>query len=188
VLPWARSFCPFRACGEEEENSSLFPLLSSQSFEEGDDFFEGLEFIAAVFYRRTHETIAWARVDEVIAVEQVLLVAEDDVVVGWGREIFLHPGLYLRHVFMVVGWRWGYDIYVVMLYQHLVSLVHRTGCLHVTVVQGIEVDVYDRALLAVLLVVNPADYRTEIVECYLVDKSVLAMEWDGERLTMTMLR
>ena len=85
--------------------------MSSQSFEEGDDFFEGLEFIAAVFYRRTHETIAWARVDEVIAVEQVLLVAEDDVVVGWGREIFLHPGLYLHHVFMVVGWRWGYDIY-----------------------------------------------------------------------------
>ena len=87
MLPWARSFCPFRACGEEEENSSLFPLLSSQSFEEGDDFFEGLEFIAAVFYRRTHETIAWARVDEVIAVEQVLLIAEDDVVVGWGLSL-----------------------------------------------------------------------------------------------------
>ena len=85
---------------------------------------------------------------------------------------------------MVVGWRWGYDIYVVMLYQHLVSLVHRAGCLHVTVVQGIEVDVYDRALLAVLLVVNPADNRTEIVECYLVDKSVLAMEWDGEWIVL----
>lgn len=85
---------------------------------------------------------------------------------------------------MVVGWRWGYDIYVVMLYQHFISLVHRAGCLHVTVVQGIEVDVYDRALLAVLLVVNPADYRTEIVECYLVDKSVLAMEWDGERIVL----
>ena len=85
---------------------------------------------------------------------------------------------------MVVGWRWGYDIYVVMLYQHLVSLVHRTGCLHVTVVQGIEVDVYDRALLSVLLVVYPADYRTEIVECNLVDKSVLAMEWDGLRIVL----
>ena len=85
---------------------------------------------------------------------------------------------------MVVGWRWGYDIYVVMLYQHLVSLVHRTGCLHVTVVQSIEVDVYDRALLAVLLVVYPSDYRTEIVECYLVDKAVLAMEWDGERIVL----
>ena len=80
---------------------------------------------------------------------------------------------------MVVGWRWGYDIYVVMLYQHLVSLVHRTGCLHVTVVQGIEVYIYDRALLAVLLVVNPSDYRTEIVECHLVDESVLTMEVDG---------
>ena len=50
--------------------------------------------------------------------------------------------------------------------------------------QGIEVDVYDRALLAVLLVVNPADNRTEIVECYLVDKSVLAMEWDGEWIVL----
>ena len=30
-------------------HSSLFTLLSSQSFEESDDFFEGLEFIAAVF-------------------------------------------------------------------------------------------------------------------------------------------
>ena len=85
---------------------------------------------------------------------------------------------------MVVGWRWGYDIYVVMLYQHLVSLVHRAGCLHVTVVQGIEVYIYDRALLAVLLVVNPSDYGTEIVECHLVDESVLAMEWDGERIVL----
>ena len=100
------------------------------------------------------------------------------MVVGWGREIFLYPGLHLRHIFMVVGWRWGYDIYIVMLYQHLVSLVHRTGCLHVTVVQGIEVYIYDRALLAVLLVVNPSDYRTEIVECHLVDESMLAMEVD----------
>ena len=30
----------------------------------------------------------------------------------------------------MVRWCWGYDIYVVMLYQHLVSLVHRAGCLH----------------------------------------------------------
>ena len=85
---------------------------------------------------------------------------------------------------MVVGWRLGYDVYIIMFYQHLVSLVHRAGSLHVTVVQGIEVDVYDRALLAVLLVINPADYRTEIVECYLVDEAVLAMEWDGERIVL----
>ena len=60
----------------------------------------------------------------------------------------------------------------------------KDGCLHVTVVQGIEVDVYDRALRAVLLVVYPSDNRTEIVECYLVDKPVLAMEWDGERIVL----
>ena len=85
---------------------------------------------------------------------------------------------------MVVGRRWGYDIYIVMLYQHLVCLVHAAGCLHVTVVQGIEVDIYDRALLAVLLVVYPADYRAEIVECHLVDESVLAMEVDGLRIVL----
>ena len=97
--------------------------MSTQSFEEGDDFLEGLEFIAAILYGCTHETIAWARVDEVIAVEQVLLIAEDDVVVGWGRESFLYPGLHLRHIFMVVGWRRCYDFYNVMLYHHLESIV-----------------------------------------------------------------
>jgi hypothetical protein len=46
-------------------------------------------------------------------------------------------------------------------------------------VQGIEVYIYDRALLAVLLVVNPSDYGTEIVESHFVDESVLAMEVDS---------
>ena len=49
----------------------------------------------------------------------------------------------------------------------------------VTVVQGIEVDIYDRSLLSVLLVIYPADDWAEIVEGHLVDEAVLTMEADG---------
>ena len=42
-------------------------------------------------------------VNEIVAIEQILLIGEENMVVGWGRKIFLHPGLYLRHILMVVG-------------------------------------------------------------------------------------
>lgn len=78
-------------------------LLSSQSLEEGDDFLESLEFIASKLDAGSHETFRWVWGDEVVAIEQVLLVGEDDMVVGWGREVFFYPSLYLRHILMVVG-------------------------------------------------------------------------------------
>ena len=154
-------------------------LLSSQSFEEGDDLFEGLEFITSVFDARSHKALCRLWVDEIITIEQLLLVGEYHVVVGWGGEIFLYPCLHLCHIRMVVGWGRSHDVYVVMLDEHLVSLVHRAGSLHVAIVQGIEGEIYDRALLAILLVVYPADDRAEVMECHLVDEAVLAMESDG---------
>ena len=78
-------------------------LLSSQSLEEGDDFLKSLEFIASKLDTGSHETFCWMWIDEVIAIQEILLVGEDDVVVGWGREVFFYPILYLRHILMVVG-------------------------------------------------------------------------------------
>ena len=60
-------------------------LLSSQALEEGDDFLKSLEFIAAILDGGAHEALFGTGVDEVVAIEQCLLVAENDVVVGWGR-------------------------------------------------------------------------------------------------------
>ena len=62
--------------------------------------------------------------------------------------------------------------------------MHTASCFHVTVVQGIEVDIHDRTLFAVLLVVNPTDNWAEIMERHLVDEAVFAMEMDGLRIML----
>ena len=80
-------------------------------------------------YKRQPRTLAtlmdgYARTPGVnlhgIQVPQYAHLLPEDV---YKRQVFLHPSLYLRHVFMVVGWRWGYDIYAVS-YTHLVADVN----------------------------------------------------------------
>ena len=60
-------------------------LLPSQTVKKCDNFLKSFEFVAAKFDGGSHEILAGLGVDEVIAVEKVLLVGEDDMVVGWHR-------------------------------------------------------------------------------------------------------
>ncbi len=86
ALPWARSALSGRVAKKEffTLHSSLYcpPSLSKKVMISSKVLNSSLPYSIVVPMKPSHGL----RVDEVIAVEQVLLVAEDDVVVGWGRE------------------------------------------------------------------------------------------------------
>src|SRR3712207_7700063 len=73
----------------------------------------------------------------------------------------------------MIGGRRRHDIYVVMLQQQLVSLVHAARGMAVGVVEGSVINVDDGPLGLVLTVVYPANHGYEVVNGYLVDEPVL---------------
>ena len=55
-------------------------LLSSQAFKESDDFFPGLELVAAEVQCCSEEVVMLRTADEVVAIKQLRLVGEDDAI------------------------------------------------------------------------------------------------------------
>ena len=98
--------------------------LPTQPFKERNHLFPRLERIATEGDGRAHEVGIRLRVDEIIAIEEVLLIGEHHTIVGRCREIFLHPTLHFVRVSMVVCGHRRHDIHLIVLQQQLIGFVH----------------------------------------------------------------
>ena len=77
-------------------------LLSSQAFKESDDFFPGLELIAAEVQCCSEEVVVSGAADEVVAIKKLWLVGEDDVIPCRRTEGLFNPFLLSGNGFRTV--------------------------------------------------------------------------------------
>ena len=80
---------------------------------------------------------------------------------------------------MVVGRRRRYDINLIVLQQQLIGFVHAAGGFPIVIMQGIVMQIHDRSLGIVLLIVNPSDDRNEGMQRNLVGESVCTVKING---------
>ena len=80
---------------------------------------------------------------------------------------------------MVVGRRRRYDINLIVLQQQLIGFVHAAGGFPIGIMQGIVMQIHDRSLGIVLLIVNPSDNRNEGMQRNLVGESVCTVKING---------
>ena len=69
---------------------------------------------------------------------------------------------------MLIRWCRSSNQHLVLLYEHLISLVHARCSFAETVMQGFVINVNNGSFTLFLFVVNPSNDGNEIMKCHLV--------------------
>ena len=100
------------------------PLLATQQFEITDDFFPGLELVAAPTDDGTHKVVHIAVAYQVVGTDELRVIGLDYPVPRRSRERVFYPCSHLGYLFGVVGGSRRHYPYIVLLDEHLKRLVH----------------------------------------------------------------
>ena len=153
-------------------------LLTAEAREERDNFFPCFEVVAAPANASAEEVGVVGGVDEIVAIEELLLIDENHAIESRRAQEFLNPALRFGDLLAIVGGSRCHNAHVVALNEELVGFVHACSGFAKGVVEGAEVNKHGGAFHGILLVVNPADNRYQVVEHSLVVEVVLAMKMD----------
>ena len=155
-------------------------LLAAEAGEVFCDIVPGLEGIRAELDEGAHGFGLFG-IDEVVAVEKLLLVGEDGVTIGRDGNVVVKPcvdiGIVLR-----LYWGRGYEVELVGLEQGADGLLGRTVGLLVLIGEGVDVDIDDRTLATFLMIVDPTDDGNHSMHEGVVVHAMFAMKADGSRV------
>ena len=98
--------------------------LTAEAREECDDFFPGLEVVAAPANTGAEEVGVVGGVDEIVAIEELLLIGENHAVESRRAQEFLDPTLRFGDLRGVVGGGRCHDAHIVVLNEELIGFVH----------------------------------------------------------------
>ena len=144
------------------------------------DIVPGLEGIRAKLDEGAHGFGLFG-IDEVVAVEKLLLVGEDGVTIGWDSDVVVKPGVDISIV-LRLDWGRGYEVELVGLEQGADGLLGRTVGLLVLIGEGVDVDIDDRTLATFLMIVDPTDDGNHSMHEGVVVHAMFAMKADGGKV------
>ena len=112
--------------GEEAELTTNKALLPTETLKEIDDLVPRLEGFVAQTDASAHKvggTVGVGRIDEIVAHEQLLLIAEDDAPPRRHIDVLLHPLRNVGHAPGRVGREGSHNVKGVVLYEQPVSFL-----------------------------------------------------------------
>ena len=98
--------------------------MPSKALEIHDNIFKRLELVRPIFYSCAHKVFVGLSINEIIAIKQILLIAENNMIPCWSREIFLHSRKHALGIALIIRRVFSHDIHVIVFQQLLVKLVH----------------------------------------------------------------